>query len=126
MEPKFNLWIEQNGVVVLSPWRMRLLEAIDAAGSISAAAEQLKVPYRRAWEKLQEMEQGLGSKLVDTAVGGVGGGGAQLTEAGREAMARFRAFAAGFEQEVAERYAAAFTRADRTSPPPAGSSASER
>jgi molybdate transport system regulatory protein len=126
MEPKFNLWIEQDGVVVLSPWRLRLLEAIDATGSISAAAEQLKIPYRRAWEKLQEMEQGLGSKLVETAVGGAGGGGAQLTAAGRETMARFRAFAAGFDQAVAERYAAAFTRADPASPPPGASSASER
>jgi molybdate transport system regulatory protein len=126
MEPKFNLWIEQDGVVVLSPWRMRLLEAIDAAGSISAAAEQLKIPYRRAWEKLQEMEKGLGTKLVDTAVGGAGGGGARLTETGREAMNRFRVFAAGFEQEVAARYAAVFTPAGPASPPPTGSSASER
>jgi molybdate transport system regulatory protein len=126
MEPKFNLWIEQDGVVVLSPWRMRLLEAIDAAGSISAAAEQLKIPYRRAWEKLQEMEQGRGGTLVDPAGGGAGGGGARLTEAGREVMARFRAFSAGFEQQVAARYAAVFTPADPASPPPGGSSASER
>ena len=40
MEPKYNLWIEHDGVVVLSAWRVDLLEAIDAAGSISAAAEQ--------------------------------------------------------------------------------------
>ncbi len=108
MEPKFNLWIEQDGVVVLSAWRVALLEAIDQAGSISAAAEQLKIPYRRAWEKLQEVEAGLGVKLVDTAVGGVGGGGARLTAVGRQAIDRFRAFSAGFEQEVQRRYAAAF------------------
>jgi molybdate transport system regulatory protein len=126
MEPKFNLWIEQDGVVVLSPWRLRLLEAIDTTGSISAAAEKLKIPYRRAWEKLQEMEHGLGEELVHTAVGGAGGGGAQLTPAGRLAMERFRAFAWGFEQEVAARYAAVFTPPDPASPPPAGSSASSR
>jgi molybdate transport system regulatory protein len=108
MEPKFNLWIEQDGLVVLSSWRVKLLEAIAAAGSISAAAEQLNVPYRRAWEKIQEIEQGLGVKVVDTAVGGQGGGGAHLTEAGLKAVAQFHAFAAGFDQEVASRYAAAF------------------
>ncbi|MCC7358097.1 MAG: LysR family transcriptional regulator [Anaerolineales bacterium] len=108
MEPKFNLWIEQEGVVVLSAWRVQLLQAIHVTGSISAAAEQLKVPYRRAWEKLQEMEQGLGLKLVETAVGGAGGGGARLTPAGAHAIEQFLAFAAGFEQEVVERYASAF------------------
>jgi molybdate transport system regulatory protein len=108
MDPRFNLWIESDGVVVLSPWRVRLLEAIDGAGSITAAAEQLKVPYRRAWEKVHEIEQGLGLKMVDTAVGVAGGGGAHLTEAGRRVVAQFRAFAEGFEAEVARRFAAAF------------------
>jgi molybdate transport system regulatory protein len=108
MEPKFNLWIEQDGQVVLSAWRVKLLEAIDTAGSISAAAEQLNVPYRRAWEKIQEIELGLGLKVVDTAVGGQGGGGARLTIAGRQAVAQFHAFAEGFDDEITARYSAAF------------------
>jgi molybdate transport system regulatory protein len=111
MEPKFNLWIEQDGMVVLSAWRVELLEAIGAAGSISAAAEHLRIPYRRAWEKVQEIEAGLGIKVLDTAVGGAGGGGAQLTSAGRRAIEQFRAFAAGFDAEVARRYQAAFETA---------------
>ena len=111
MEAKFNLWIEHEGRVVLSAWRADLLEAIDATGSISAAAERMKAPYRRAWEKVQEIEQGLGLPVVDTAVGGVGGGGARLTTAGREAVAQFRAFAEGFDREVEQRYAAAFPEA---------------
>ncbi len=108
MEARFNLWIEREGVVVLSAWRVGLLEAIDAAGSISAAAEQMHIPYRRAWEKVQEIETGLGFRVVDTAVGGAGGGGAHLTPAGREAIAKFRRFAEGFEAEVQARYTAAF------------------
>ena len=108
MEPKFNLWIEQKGEVVLSAWRVGLLEAIEAAGSISAAADELHIPYRRAWEKVQEMEHGLGYKLVDTAVGGAGGGGAHLTPKGREAVAQFQSFAEGFEAEVRRRYEEAF------------------
>ena len=108
MEAKFNLWIEQDGQVVLSAWRVKLLEAIDAAGSISAAAERLNVPYRRAWEKVREIEQGLGLKAVDTAVGGPGGGGAHLTDAGRKAVAQFQVFSEGFDRVVEERYTAAF------------------
>ena len=108
MEAKFNLWIEHNGQVVLSDWRVRLLETVELLGSISAAAEQLNVPYRRAWEKIQEMETGLDLKLLDTAVGGAGGGGAHLTPAGREAVAQFRAFADGFDKAVAAKFAAVF------------------
>lgn len=108
MEPKFNLWLERDGEVVLSAWRVMLLETIDASGSISAAAASLKIPYRRAWEKVQEIEQGLGMKVVDTAVGGPGGGGAHLTPAGRRIVKQFHHFSAGFGEEVARRYRAAF------------------
>ena len=108
MQPKFNLWIEKDGVVVLSAWRVALLETIEATGSISAAAEKLKIPYRRAWEKVQEIEAGRGVKVLESAVGGTGGGGAHLTPAGRRAIERFHQFAAGFDEEVAQRYRKAF------------------
>ena len=66
MQPKSNLWIEKDGEVVLSRWRVNLLRAIDEAGSISAAAEKMKVSYHRAWEKLHEMETRLGVTLVES------------------------------------------------------------
>ena len=100
MEPKFNLWIEHNGVVVLSEWRVKLLEAIDQTGSISRAAEKMKVTYHRAWEKLHEMEEGLGYKLINAQVGGAGGGG--------DLMKRFRAFEQGLRDEIDDRFEAAF------------------
>ena len=108
MQPKFNVWLEHEGNVVLSPWRVQLLEAIAATGSISAAAKQLDLPYRRAWEKVQEIERGLGTPVLTTAIGGAGGGGAQLTAAGRQAIAQFQALMAGLEEEIQERYQRAF------------------
>ena len=108
MKHRLNLWIEQDGQVVLSRWRIRLLETIAETGSISAAAEKLEIQYRRAWDKLHEMEAGLGVKLVDTAVGGKGGGGARLTAAGQRAVAEFHAFENGFEAEVSERFRKVF------------------
>jgi molybdate transport repressor ModE-like protein len=108
MEPKFNLWIEHNGVVVLSEWRVKLLESIDQTGSISRAAEKMKVTYHRAWEKLHEMEEGLGYKLLDAQVGGAGGGGAELTERGRDLVKRFRAFEQGLSDEIDDRFEGTF------------------
>ena len=108
MEPRFNVWIEHHGVVVLSEWRVKLLEAIDQTGSISRAAEKMKITYHRAWEKLHEMEEGLGYKLVDAQVGGAGGGGAELTPRGRELMKKFRTFDQGLGEEIEQRFEASF------------------
>lgn len=113
MQPKFNVWLEHDGHVVLSPWRVQLLEAIAATGSISAAAKQLNVPYRRAWEKVQEIEQGLGAPVVVTAVGGTGGGGASLTPEAKQAIAQFYLLLAGLEEEIQARYQRAFQATDQ-------------
>ena len=69
MRARANFWIEKDGKVVLSTWRVRLLEAVDETGSISAAASKMGVSYRRAWEKIHECEERLGEKLVETQVG---------------------------------------------------------
>jgi molybdate transport system regulatory protein len=108
MIPRYNLWIESDGQVVLSGWRVRLLEAIDRTGSIRSAAEQLNVPYRRAWEKVQEMESRSGSDLVKTEVGGEGGGGAHLTDEARDLVRRFARFEEGLQGEIERRYAESF------------------
>jgi molybdate transport system regulatory protein len=108
MIPRYNLWIEENEEVVLSLWRVNLLTTIDETGSISAAAEKMKVPYRRAWEKIREMEQRLGFRLLDTEVGGSGGGGANLTQKAREYVDRFKKFEKGLDVEVQSRFEEAF------------------
>jgi molybdate transport system regulatory protein len=108
MIARFNIWLEAKSGIVLSPWRAQLLTAIERSGSISAAAEELQVPYRRAWEKLKEMETNYGRALVDTEVGGAHGGGARLTPAARDLMARFEQFENGLQDEIEARYRRAF------------------
>ncbi|MBI3362112.1 MAG: LysR family transcriptional regulator [Chloroflexi bacterium] len=108
MEPKFNLWLEKDGQVVLSAWRVSLLQAIEDSGSISAAAEKLGIPYRRAWQKVHEMEKRLGAALLETSVGGAGGGGARLTEAARHEIARFEQFGKGISEIVEEHFRATY------------------
>jgi molybdate transport system regulatory protein len=107
-KPKFNVWLERDGGVVMSRWRMRLLVEIGRTGSITAAAQHMEVPYRRAWERIREMEEGLGLRLVETEVGGAGGGGATLTDQAQELIARFERFADGLEEEIQDRYREAF------------------
>jgi len=103
-----NFWVERNGEVVLSEWRVALLEAVAEAGSISAAAARQGVHFRVAWRKLQEMEDRLGVKLTERTTGGPRGGGTQLTADGVECVRRFRQFTAGLQDLIERRFAEAF------------------
>ena len=108
MRARFKLWIEEDDKLIFSGWRAELLEAIAETGSLSEAASRLKIHFRSAWGRVHEMEQRLGVKLVETQVGGVGGGGARLTPAGSELLRKYRRLDADLAAEVERRFAELF------------------
>ncbi|WP_369944399.1 winged helix-turn-helix domain-containing protein [Xanthomonas medicagonis] len=73
---------------------MQLLEAIAETGSISAAARQLDMSYRRAWLLVSEMNAALIEPAVSTAKGGSQGGGASLSSTGLLLIKHYRAMEA--------------------------------
>src|SRR5215472_4024191 len=85
-----RVWIERSDHTILGPGRLELLRAIDRWRSISAAARQMGMSYRRAWLLVQAVNEAAGEPLVEAAVGGSHGGGAQLTPQGRAAVRVFR------------------------------------
>ena len=105
---RLNLWIERGDRVVLSQWRVRLLEAIEDTGSISAAAERMNVPYHGAWNKPREMEAGLEVRLVVRQRGGARGGSTRLTAEGRDLVTRFNRYAQAVEETLARAFEEAF------------------
>ena len=104
MEPQFNVWFEVDGEVASSRWRMELLSAIGERGSITGGAEAMGVPYRVAWQKVHEMEERLGERLLDTTTGGAAGGGARLTDAGHDHVERMQAFCDRADAAIAAIY----------------------
>ena len=86
----------------MGPGRADLLEGIEATGSISAAGKAMGMSYKRAWSLVQALNDGFGSPLVQTSRGGSGQGGASLTDAGRDVLARYRAMQAKTETAIAE------------------------
>lgn len=56
LAPRAKLWLERDGRIALSEWRVALLEAVEATGSLAKAAEHLDIPYRTAAYKLREIE----------------------------------------------------------------------
>lgn len=63
--------------------RIAILRQIGAGGSISEAARSVGVSYKAAWQALDTLTNLAGVPLVERVVGGAGGGGAELTAAGR-------------------------------------------
>ncbi len=73
--------------------RIDILRQIGQGGSISQAARAVGVSYKAAWQALDTLTNLAGTPLVDRAVGGAGGGGALLTEAGHQLLAAADAMA---------------------------------
>ena len=76
--------------IAVGPGKIALLEAIGSTGSITAAAKSLDMSYRRAWLLLDELNRSLERPAVDSAKGGLQGGGSSLTEAGQQLIALYR------------------------------------
>lgn len=84
--------VMSGGIRAMGPGKADLLELIDETGSISAAAKRMKMSYSRAWNLVDEMNRAFKRPLVESATGGSGGGGAQVTKEGKKALALFRDF----------------------------------
>jgi molybdate transport system regulatory protein len=74
----------------LGPGKIALMELIAKHGSISAAGKEMRMSYRRAWLLVDEINQIFRKPLVEKQMGGSGGGGAKLTEFGRDVVSRYR------------------------------------
>lgn len=76
--------------IALGPGKVDLLEAIERTGSISSAARELGLSYRRAWVLVDTMNRCFQSPLVTRATGGKGGGGAGLSDLGKHIAHLYR------------------------------------
>jgi molybdate transport system regulatory protein len=75
---------------MMGPGKVRLLELIAETGSIRAAAQAMKLSYRRAWLLVQDIEHTFGAPVLERQTGGKHGGGAVLTALGRTIVKHYR------------------------------------
>jgi len=73
--------------------KIKLLQLVGETGSISAAARQIGMNYRRAWFLIDSMQSGFADPLLLTERGGKARGGASLTPLGIELINRYEAHA---------------------------------
>ena len=86
--------------IAIGPGKAELLAAIAETGSISASAKRLGMSYRRAWLLVDTMNRCFREPVVASATGGPGGGGAQVTDFGRQVLARFDAMRRSVDRAI--------------------------
>ncbi|ADR33821.1 transcriptional regulator, ModE family [Sulfuricurvum kujiense DSM 16994] len=87
-----RFWLTKEGQSFLGAGRIELLERIDKTGSINAAAKEMKMSYKAAWERINGMNALADQPLIERLTGGKGGGGTKLTPYARELIATFHRF----------------------------------
>ena len=87
---ELRLRVYAGPVIAMGPGKADLLSAIQATGSISAAARELRMSYKRCWDLVSIMNEHFKTPLVISVKGGAKGGGAELSALGTEALKRYR------------------------------------
>ncbi|OLS52191.1 TOBE domain-containing protein [Rhodovulum sulfidophilum] len=86
---KAALTLQREGAPRVGGDRIRLLQAIDARGSIAGAAREIGLSYKAAWDAVGAMNNLFAHPLVEAAPGGRAGGGARVTRTGHDLIACF-------------------------------------
>lgn len=76
--------------IAIGPGKADILDGIRSTGSIAAAGRRMGMSYKRAWRLVEALNRAFKAPLVTTRKGGRGHGGARLTKAGEEVLARYR------------------------------------
>ncbi|WP_265501715.1 winged helix-turn-helix domain-containing protein [Paracoccus beibuensis] len=99
---RIKLRLEYDSPLILGPGKAELLARIDRLGSISAAAREMGMSYKRAWTLVEEMNVAFAEPVIDSARGGAGGGGARVTQTGQAVLRHYRALEALLREAGAE------------------------
>ncbi|WP_209329725.1 winged helix-turn-helix domain-containing protein [Lunatimonas salinarum] len=86
---KCRLWLEIDGKRFFGPGRDQLLKGIEELGSLSSAAKQMGMSYKKAWDMIQDLNSRGPQPFVTFHKGGAKGGSAELTEFGRRFLSRY-------------------------------------
>jgi molybdate transport system regulatory protein len=104
--PTVRFRVDFNRDESVGPGKIALLEQIAHSGSLSQAARDLDMSYRRAWQLLESTNTAFLERVAVTSKGGRGGGGAKLTPFGQELISCYRAFEKDMQVRAARHFRA--------------------
>jgi molybdate transport system regulatory protein len=88
--PKVRFRVDFGSRCSVGVGKVELLEGIARTGSLSQAAREMRMSYRRAWLLLEDMNLSFDQPVARASVGGRGGGGVVLSSFGTRLVAGYR------------------------------------
>lgn len=88
LRPRLRVMVGND--IALGPGRVDLLELIQQTGSLRAAAGRMGLSYMRAWQLVKFSNAYFREPVVEVIRGGKSGGGATLTDTGRQILRIYR------------------------------------
>lgn len=70
----------------IGPGKAQLLRLIAKTRSLTEAARQMKMSYKRAWQLIEALNACFREPLVESVTGGRAGGSSQLTKTGKQVV----------------------------------------
>lgn len=95
---KFKCWVEEEGEKFYGPGPKELIKAIQREGSLSKAAGQMNMSYKKAWDLVQRLNNHSEKPWVILKKGGSNGGGAEITPHALKAIKQYEKL----EQDISD------------------------
>lgn len=103
IELKMRCWIDIDGKKFFGPGRVQLLHMINEHGSLSKAAKEMGMSYRKAWAMVDDLNERGKTPFVILHKGGVSGGGAELTIEAAQLLQTYSELMHDLEQAIASK-----------------------
>ena len=103
LTPVIRFRIDFTKSAFVGPGKIDLLEAIQKSGSLSQAARDLGMSYRRAWLLVDSLKSSFREPVTLANKGGKGGGGVALTTFGERLISSYRAIESDIAKVAARR-----------------------
>ncbi len=87
---KARVVVQLKGENLLGPGRIELMEKIQSTGSISEAARDMGMSYRKALQLINHINDLCGQEVILTWKGGTEHGGARLSPLGEDFVLRYK------------------------------------
>jgi molybdate transport system regulatory protein len=104
MKVIYKIWLEEDSQRTFGEGPYRLLKGIQMTGSLWRAATIMSLAYTRARWLIRTCERSLGFALTRRRIGGVEGGGSQVTFEGLVLTKKYAALRSDTEKALGEIY----------------------
>lgn len=92
MKSVTNIYLYENGEKFFGEGPCRLLKGIERTGSLRAAAMEMNMSYSKAIGLIRRAEMVLGVSMTEKRIGGIGGGGSQLTTEAKAFLKKYEMY----------------------------------